>query len=107
MSSLLCVFPFVILGGKYKKMLINTVARKMVSLLCIRMWYLKYDFELQLKNTHLTRKLIHLCIRMCLFKIELSEKADPHTGQVNGFSPVCIRMCLFKLEFLENADPHT
>ena len=36
------------------------------------------------------------CIRMCLFKEELSENADIQTLQENGFSPVCVRMWVFK-----------
>ena len=48
-----------------------------------------------------------VCVRMCIFKLELCENADSHNSQENGFSPVCIRMCFFKLELCENANPHT
>ena len=44
---------------------------------------------------------------MCFFKLELAEKADPHTSQVNGFSPLFVRMYLFELEFIEYLDPQT
>ena len=48
-----------------------------------------------------------VCDRMCFFKWEICENADPHTSQENGFSPVCVRMCLFKSLCCENADPQT
>ena len=31
-------------------------------------------------------------IRMCSFKLEFVESADPQTPQENGFSPVCVQM---------------
>ena len=44
---------------------------------------------------------------MCFFKLELTENADPHISQENGFSPVCVRMWVFKVELTEKADPQT
>ena len=51
----------------------------------------------------------HLCIYMCMcvymYIFEFTEKANPHTWQENGFSPLCVLMCLFKIKFWENTDP--
>ena len=43
---------------------------------------------------------------MCLFNFELSENADQQIRHENGFSPICMRMCFFKVELRENANPH-
>ena len=44
---------------------------------------------------------------MCLLKDELSENADPHTSQENGFSAVWVRLWILQDDLLKNAATQT
>ena len=44
---------------------------------------------------------------MRIFKLQLTENVHPNISHRYGVSTSCLCMCVFKLEQSENADPHT